>query len=96
MWFDLRDVERINPATGVGYQVFYSGRSYPATGENRWFDSHMSVLMYNNWQTSLVNGYDAVFIGGFVLFATNTFCRPETQHFQKNNSFSFFDQKIAK
>ena len=46
------------------------------------------------------------FIGGSVFCATNTvvrsflgpamlcsFCSPETQHFQKNNSFSFFTKK---
>jgi len=35
-------------------------------------------------------------IGGSVLCAINTvalFCSPETQHFQKNNSFSFFSLK---
>jgi len=48
------------------------------------------------------------FIGGSVLCATNTVVRsffgqamvcsfysPETQHFQKNNSFSFCNEKVG-
>jgi len=51
----------------------------------------------------------AFFLGGSVLCATNTvvrtffgqailgsFCSPETQHSQKNNSFPFFSSKNLK